>query len=77
MQGLAEGTDLSRFSSAFGFLHIEPVVRPVMRGGTIVLILGTVLGAAFLAGIYPAAKAAHRPGPRRAEALRGLFPRPP
>jgi ABC-type lipoprotein release transport system permease subunit len=48
-----------------------------MTGGTIVLILGTVLGAAFLAGIYPAAKAAHRPGPRRAEALRGLFPRPP
>ena len=55
---LAAGIDLSRFSAAFGFFHMSPVIRPAMSDDTAMLILGTVLIAALLAGVYPAAKAA-------------------
>lgn len=55
--GLGGGIDLSRFSAAFGFFHMNPVIHPILDGVTVAGVLGTVLASAVLAAGYPAAQA--------------------
>jgi ABC-type lipoprotein release transport system permease subunit len=55
---LAEnGINLTRFSNAFEFFYMDPVIHPLLTQGSAIKILGATLVAALLAGIYPAWKA--------------------
>lgn len=53
------GINLSRFSNAFQFFYMSPVIHPVLTLESAFRILGTTLVAALLAGLYPAWKASH------------------
>ena len=50
----ADGLDLSRFSNAFRFFYMSPVIHPVMSLRTALLILATTLATALVAGLLPA-----------------------
>ncbi len=52
------GIDLSRFSSAFSFMYMDPVVYPELRYASCVRILGAATVGAIVAGLFPAWKAA-------------------
>jgi ABC-type lipoprotein release transport system permease subunit len=52
-----EGINLSRFSNAFQFFYMSPVIHPVLTLESALRILSTTLVAAALAGLYPAWKA--------------------
>jgi len=52
------GVDLSRFSNAFKFFYMSPVIRPVLTPGTGIQIIGTTLVASLVAGLYPAWRSA-------------------
>jgi ABC-type lipoprotein release transport system permease subunit len=51
------GIDLSRYSAAFSFMYIEPIIYPVMTWEQNTKILVSALLGAVLAGLYPAWKA--------------------
>jgi ABC-type lipoprotein release transport system permease subunit len=51
------GINLTRFSNAFEFFYMDPIIHPLLTQGSALKILGATLIAALLAGIYPAWKA--------------------
>lgn len=53
----AGGVDLSRFSNAFRFFYMSPVIRPVLTSHMALLILATTLVTALVAGLLPAWRA--------------------
>jgi len=52
------GIDLSRFTEAFSFLYMNPVVHPALKPGSCLDILGAAIAGAVAAGLFPAWKAA-------------------
>jgi putative ABC transport system permease protein len=51
------GIDLTNYANAFQFFYMNPVIYPELTQSSALRILGATLGAALLAGIYPAWKA--------------------
>lgn len=52
------GIDLSRFTDAFSFMYMSPVVHPMLAAESLVEILGAATLGALVAGLFPAWKAA-------------------
>ncbi len=54
----AHGIDLSRFTEAFSFMYMDPVVHPALRAESGLRILGAAVIGAMAAGLFPAWRAA-------------------
>jgi putative ABC transport system permease protein len=52
------GIDLSRFTEAFSFMYMSPVVHPMLAPGSLIGILGAATLGSLVAGLFPAWKAA-------------------
>jgi len=53
----AHGIDLSRFSSAFSFMYMDPIVHPELRYESCIRIMAAATIGAIIAGLFPAWRA--------------------